>query len=329
MKQIYYYIIDYKEIHPIRFWIIIIGVIIFLSVVFYILNRLLKNTRKINTNNIENEKNLQIEAKPDITEDLEPSKKQVIINNSNNSKLLIGIITAQLAIIIFLIGIVFIHEKTANNISENPSISTSEYVFGIDISQYQGKIDWGEVRTSHHPIEFVFIRSTMGVDGIDRYFEQNWNNAKTYNYIRGAYHYYRPNENSTRQFENFKSVVRLEKGDFFPVLDIEKESRFGREKLREGVLNWLKLAEEEYGVKPIIYTGLKFYQHILKGHVDEYPLWIAAYSGKHRLNNVDWTFHQFTEKVRIKGIRSTVDGNDFKRELIELDKLRLTNPNMQ
>lgn len=329
MKQIYYYIIDYKEIHPIKFWSIIIGVIIFQSVIFYIINRLLKSTRKIKTNKLEKEKKLQIEAKPEIVEDLEPSKEQAIINKSNSSKLLIGIITAQIAIIIFLLGIVFFYEKTADNISENPSISSSEYVFGIDVSHYQGKIDWNELSTSHHSIEFIFIRATMGVDDIDRCFERNWNNAKANNYIRGAYHYYRPNENSTKQFENFKSVVRLENGDFFPVLDIEKESRFGREKLREGVLNWLKLAEEEYGVKPIVYTGLKFYQHILKGHIDDYPLWIAAYSGKHRLKPVEWTFHQFTEKVRVKGIKSTVDGNDFKGDLIELNKIRITNTNTQ
>jgi lysozyme len=325
MKQIYYYIIDYKEIHPIRFWIILIMVFVFLAVIWFVINRLLKSNKKIKTSNLEKE--IQTEVKSDIAEVIEPSKEEVNGSNTNKSRLLL--ITILFSIIISLSGIIFFYEKSVNNINENPSISSSEYVFGIDISQYQGKIDWSEVRTSHHPIEFVFIRATMGEDGIDRYFKRNWENAKKHNYVRGAYHYYRPNENSTKQFENFKSVVKLKQGDFIPVLDIEKESRYGRKNLREGVLNWLKLAEKEYGAKPIIYTGLKFYQHVLKGHVDEYPLWIAAYSGKHRLNNVDWTFHQFTEKVRIKGIRSTVDGNDFKRELIEMDKLRITNANTQ
>jgi lysozyme len=327
MKQIYYTIIDYKEVHPVRFWVLIIGVIIFLTGTIYILNRWLKSTKKIKTDNPD--KNIEIEAKSDSKEDLEVSEEKVIRNNSNISKLLIGIITVQMAIIIFLLGVIIFYQKSSNNKSENTSISSSEYVFGIDISQYQGEIDWIEVRTSHHPVEFVFMRATMGEDGIDRYFKRNWENAKKHNYVRGAYHYYRPNENSTKQFENFKSVVKLKQGDFIPVLDIEKESKYGHKNLREGVLNWLKLAEQEYGVKPIIYTGLKFYEHILKGHVDEYPLWIAAYSNKHRLDNVDWTFHQFTEKVRIKGIRSTVDGNDFKGELIELDKLRITNANTQ
>lgn len=319
MKEFYYYTLDFKEIHPIRFWGIIIGFPIILTVLWLIINKLIKYRRPNNKGNINKAVITKIEIESAADEKIETSKKQVIRNIISNSKLLVSAIIVQFTIIVFLIGFFFFYEKSINNKIENPSISNSEYLFGIDISQYQGKIDWSEVRTSHHPIEFVFIRATMGEDGNDRYFKQNWESAKKHNYVRGAYHYYRPNENSTKQFENFKSVVKLEQGDFIPVLDIEKESKYGRKNLREGVLNWLKLAEKEYGVKPIIYTGLMFYQHILRGHVDEYPLWIAAYSGKDRLNNVEWTFHQFTEKVRVKGIRATVDGNDFKGELKDLD----------
>lgn len=212
-------------------------------------------------------------------------------------------------------------DDKVNSIIENPSISNTEYTFGIDISHYQGRINWNEMRTSKHPIKFVFIRSTMGIDGVDKRFRENWRNAKKHNYVRGAYHYYRPDENSAKQFKNYKEQVKIETGDFIPILDIEKESKYGRESLRKGVLNWLKLAEQEYGVKPMIYTGLNFYQHILKGHVDDYPLWIAAYSGKHRLKNEKWTFHQFTEKVCVKGIKTTVDGNDFKGKTEDLKKM--------
>ena len=212
-------------------------------------------------------------------------------------------------------------DDKVNSIIENPSISNTEYTFGIDISHYQGIINWNEMRTSKHPIEFIFIRSTMGIGGVDKHFRENWRNAKKHNYVRGAYHYYRPNENSAKQFKNYKEQVKIETGDFIPILDIEKESKYGRESLRKGVLNWLKLAEQEYGVKPMIYTGLNFYQHILKGHVDDYPLWIAAYSGKHRLKNEKWTFHQFTEKVCVKGIKTTVDGNDFKGKTEDLNKM--------
>jgi len=213
--------------------------------------------------------------------------------------------------------------RLAIDTPENTAISNTGYTFGIDVSHYQGKINWGKVKTSSHPIEYVFIRATMGKNRKDHQFLQNWKSAKKHNYVRGAYHYYRPSENSTKQFNNFKSVVKLETGDFIPILDIEKESVFGRKNLRKGILNWLKLAEETYGVKPMIYTGLSFYNHVLKGYVDNYPIWIAAYSGKHRVKNTDWMFHQFTEKVIIKGINEYVDGNDFNGTLEDLKKITL------
>lgn len=242
-------------------------------------------------------------------------------NSPISSKVWIGIAIAQFVIIIVFLILFVPSLRGRFSRAENPFISSSKYVFGIDVSHYQGKINWREMRTSHHPIEFVFIRATMGVDGVDRRFATNWKQAKDYGYIRGAYHYYRPNENSTQQFENFKAQVKLGKGDFVPILDIEKESKYGRDNLRAGVLNWLELAEKEYGVKPMVYTGLNFYKHVLKGHIDDYPLWIAAYSGKHRLKNQRWDFHQFTEQVRIKGIGTTVDGNDFNGSLEALKRM--------
>ncbi len=66
----------------------------------------------------------------------------------------------------------------------------------------------------------------MGADGQDVQFKSNWKNAKANNYLRGAYHYYRPNENSVLQFENFSKMVKLDPGDFPPVLDIEEMGKY-------------------------------------------------------------------------------------------------------
>ena len=162
----------------------------------------------------------------------------------------------------------------------------------------------------------------MGDDGVDSRFKTNWKNAKKYGYIRGAYHYYRPNENSTKQFKNFSKNTVLEKGDFIPILDVEEPSKFGKKNLQAGVLNWLKLAEKKYGVKPMIYSGRTFYENQLKGVIDKsYPIWIASYSGKRKVKHINWKFHQFTERVKVKGIRGRVDGNDFKGSLTDLGKM--------
>jgi lysozyme len=309
MRSIYYNIIDFKEIHPIRFWILLIGVLLLFIMLVYLLKKGLLKYKKKSIRDIE-------------MSHFNPGVKNKSDKNSSGfigkTKALIGVIIGQFIIIIVLC-VTFYNSK--NSRVEDPSISSSEYTFGIDVSHYQGIINWNEMRTSRHPIEFVFIRSTMGVNGVDKRFAENWEKAKEHNYVRGAYHYYRPNENSTKQFENYKSQVKIKSGDFIPILDIEKESRSGRKNLKKGVLNWLKLAEKEYGAKPMIYTGLSFYQNILKGSVDGYPLWIAAYSGKRRLKKEKWTFHQFTEKVNVKGISTTVDGNDFKGEIADLKKM--------
>ncbi len=220
--------------------------------------------------------------------------------------------------LVFLVSIFFLNKKT---IIENTWISNSNYVFGIDVSHYQGRINWSKVKKSKHPIKYVFIRSTMGTDGVDSQFKRNWKHTKKQNYIREAYHYYRPNENSTAQFNLFASAITLQKGDFPPILDIEQKGSLSNNELREGVLNWLQLAEKKYGIKPVIYTGRKFYTDYLKGYVNDYPLWIASYSAKHKLNGINWEFHQFSEKVRIKGINHFVDGNDFNGNLDNLKRM--------
>lgn len=310
-RTIYNHIVDYKMIHPIRFWVFMIGVIILLALAVYLARRIFKKYRK------------RILLNRSVAPETNAIKKERTTNILKNYKVLLGVIIGEAFVIIWLGAILLTNYTAVEERMENPSISSSQYLFGIDVSHYQGRIDWTEMRTSHHPIEYVFIRSTMGIDGKDLQFEENWENALHNDYIRGAYHYYRPNENSAKQFENYAESVKLIQGDFIPILDIEKESRFGMENLRAGVLNWLQLAEETYGVKPLVYTGLKFYHDNLKGHIDEYPLWIAAYSGKHRVDGVDWQFHQFTEKVIVKGIKTSVDGNDFIGSLEDIETFRM------
>lgn len=311
IKNIYHHLLDYKIIHPIRFWVFAIGLILFLILCVYLVKKIIKRYRR------------QALLNRSSSSGIDEVQKGIFTSILKNHKLLLGIVVGQVLIIIVLVALVLTYNSPSAQRMENPSISSSKHLFGIDVSHYQGKINWIEMRTSHHPIEYVFIRATMGIDGKDNRFMENWANANHNNYIRGAYHYYRPNENSAQQFENYAKSVNLINGDFIPILDIEKESKFGRENLRAGVLNWLKLAEEKYGVKPMIYTGLKFYQANLKGHIDGYPLWIAAYSGKHRVVGVDWHFHQFTEKVIVKGIKTSVDGNDFIGSMADLNNLRI------
>lgn len=204
--------------------------------------------------------------------------------------------------------------------NENFDTKTS-VVFGLDVSQYQGNINWKKVATQKkHPIQFVVVRATMGADRRDKQFEKNFFQAKKNGFLVGSYHYYDPNENSTLQAKNFLDNVRLQTGDLIPVLDIEEESEIqSMEDLKKGIKNWLDIIEEKYGVKPIIYTGFSFWNDYLKKDFAEYPLWVAAYSQDKRnhshVKNAE--IHQFSDKIKVPGImENTVDGNDIKKEVL-------------
>ena len=192
---------------------------------------------------------------------------------------------------------------------------------GLDVSEYQGKIRWTYVDTleNKYPLHFVFIRATVGKDRKDRQFNTNWLGAKENKMIRGAYHYYRPNENSIEQAELFIKTVTLQKGDLPPVLDIEKlPKNQSVENLKLGLKRWLNAVESHYGVKPIIYTGERYYDDFLKEEFSDYLFWIANYNFYREEIAEDWLFWQFTEKASVPGIKGNVDVNIYNGDLQQL-----------
>lgn len=207
---------------------------------------------------------------------------------------------------------------------ELPTARMSGYaVHGIDVSHYQSRIDWPEVAAQD--IHFAFIKASEGMSLADSLFLTNWEAAKAAGIKRGAYHFFRPGTPVYEQLANFKMAVKLEIGDLPPVLDVEvfDEESMPKVKLISEVLTWLYLAEIHYGVKPILYTNLKFYNKYLAGHFDEYPLWVARYSS--RVPSLacgrDWQFWQYGNRGELDGIRGPVDFNIFKGSIRELDSM--------
>ncbi len=173
-------------------------------------------------------------------------------------------------------------------------------------------------------MKFVFIRATAGKDKTDSYFKTNWKEAGNKGFMRGAYHYYRPNENSLKQADNFIKAVKLNKGDLPPVLDIEKiPSKQSMDSLKTGLKRWLDKVEKHYGVKPIIYSGESFYTDFLKKEFEGYNLWIANYSFFEDEIRREWLFWQFTDKASLNGIEGNVDINIYNGNLAGINKLIL------
>jgi len=194
-------------------------------------------------------------------------------------------------------------------------------VIGIDVSEFQGRVDWDEVAIleEKYPVQFVFIRATAGNDRVDSKFKKNWEGAKEHKIMRGAYHYYRPNENSIEQANLFIKTVKLKSGDLPPVLDIEKlPKNQPLDSLKKGLKRWLNKVETHYGVRPIIYTGERYYDDFLKEEFSEYLFWIANYNFYREKIDEDWLFWQFTEKASLKGIKNRVDVNIYNGDLQQL-----------
>lgn len=201
-----------------------------------------------------------------------------------------------------------------------PRISGFE-VHGIDISHHQKRINWNRVKSDS--IDFVFMKATEGENFRDPNFEFNWRSAKEKNIIRGAYHFYRPSVHSSVQAQNFIKAVKLSSGDFPPVLDLEVSDNRPKRIVIDGAKNWLKIIEQHYGVKPILYVNRNWFEEYVDGNFDDYIVWMAAYTvyPKPKLvNGKEWHFWQYTNRGRINGINGAVDLNVFNGSKEDLEK---------
>lgn len=197
-------------------------------------------------------------------------------------------------------------------------------VHGIDISHYQSFVNWDTVAAQD--IHFAFVKATEGLMMSDTMFCHNWTEMKRVGLKRGAYHFYRPTISAREQADNFSRLVEMEYGDMPPVLDVEVLDGVSKTILINGIRTWLYQIEIRYNVKPIIYTNLKFYNKILAGHFNDYPVWIARYSFREPIlaSGRDWHFWQYGNRGRIKGVFGNVDFNVFNGTELDLERLCLT-----
>ena len=189
--------------------------------------------------------------------------------------------------------------------------------FGVDLSHYQEREDiiWDSLYLKKNSIklEFAIFRATMGNDGADKNFLYFWKKARKHNLIRGAYHYYRPDEDPVLQANLYLKTIKLEKGDFLPILDVEK---LPKKKSRTQFLNdiqiWLDIVEKKYGRRPILYTYISFYEDYLYAKFKKYPLWIANYNNVLSPTSIhSWKMWQFTENGITPGSKVKLDLNIY------------------
>lgn len=192
-------------------------------------------------------------------------------------------------------------------------------VHGIDVSKYQGQIDWEQVRAAG--VSFAFIKATEGGDRLDSRFRENWEASRRAGVPRGAYHFTYWCRPMADQIAWFKRNVPVEPDALPPVLDVEWNFQsptcprrvpvaLAQAKMRE----FLHAMERHYGKKPIIYADIKFHREVLAGNeFAEYPFWVRSVAAvpHERYPGRRWAFWQITATGRVAGINTPVDRNVF------------------
>jgi GH25 family lysozyme M1 (1,4-beta-N-acetylmuramidase) len=202
-------------------------------------------------------------------------------------------------------------------------VTTSNYREGIDVSHWQGNIDWLQVAGAGK--SFAIAKATEGVGYKDDKYDQNKAGAMGNGLKFGAYHFARPENNAVREADWFVDNAAYQRGMLIPTLDLERTGGRGPSGLTNWTKNWLARVEERLGVKAMIYMSPSFWRENLNNtrwFADNgYDvLWIAHWGVQtpappaENWGGKGWTFWQYTSDGRVPGISGRVDLNRYRYE---------------
>jgi lysozyme len=202
-------------------------------------------------------------------------------------------------------------------------------LFGIDVSYYQGDINWPEVKAAG--VQYAIMRVSHSLIFEDPKFEEYWAAAEAQGIPRGAYQYFEPDEDPIAQADLLLDKLAAHgQGELPPVIDVESDGGLPPATVASKVGQWIDHVENALGVKPIIYTGFYFWRDNVGGSTafSQYPLWHAQYSDVACPTIADawedWAFWQTSGSGSVSGISANVDLNQFNGSLEDL--LQLAGP---
>jgi len=199
-------------------------------------------------------------------------------------------------------------------------VNSITLVNGIDVSHWQGSINWNNVYNAGE--RFAFVKASEGTGFQDPNFVTNMNNGKNAGLLVGSYHFARPDlgNNATLEARYFISVSKnyLTQGYLRPVLDLETGSSLGKTRLSNWVNEFMNTVKREAGVEPIIYVNVYYATNYLDSSVSKYTLWIAHWTynpngnpGSTGVWGTNWSFWQYTNQSSVSGISGAVDADLF------------------
>jgi len=211
-----------------------------------------------------------------------------------------------------------------------------QFVSGIDVSNWQGTIDWDEVKNDGQV--YAWSKATEGMTYQDPQFINNITNGLSAGVVMGAYHFARPDNNlATEDAANFLTHASQYIGPGFlpPVLDLENPYSGGQailltdlftsSELSIWALEWMNIVENETGVAPMIYINGN-YANYLNSSLNAYGLWFAQPDELMTPpTNIgswsNWSFKQYSWWGDVSGIVGDVDLNIFNGSITEFNDL--------
>jgi lysozyme len=208
----------------------------------------------------------------------------------------------------------------SGNVFSSNHLKPKDYpIHGIDVSKFQGDIDWNAV--AYSGVKFAWIKATEGGDRADARFQANWEGAKAAGIPHGAYHFVYWCRPPLEEINNFEQNAPVENDALPPVLDVEAtptsptcHRHLSQSEAIADMQVMLLEMERHYRKRPIIYTTVDFYEAILSdGALMDYPIWVR--STKHhpavKYGSRAWHFWQYQSDGRVPGIGGDVDKDAF------------------
>jgi lysozyme len=200
-------------------------------------------------------------------------------------------------------------------------------ITGVDVSIYQGNVNWTQIKGSGR--QFAFARISDGLNSPDSKFAQNWPAMKAAGIVRGSYQFFRPSQDPAAQaqmvIDKLAAAGGLKPGDLPPVLDLESADGLASSVVIAKAKTWLTKVEAATKVKPIVYTAA-FMSSVIGTGFGGYTLWVANYGTTCPTMPSGWTnwhFWQNSDNGNVPGISGNVDTDFFNGTLPQLQALTI------
>ena len=218
------------------------------------------------------------------------------------------------SIIILIIVIIQITNSKAFAI--NPS--NNEIYEGIDVSRWQGTINFQEVANSG--IDIVYIKATQGTTYVSPLFEEQYTNARNNGLKIGFYHYVtaRTVEQARNEAQFFASKISVKQVYCKLAIDFEEFGNLSTQEINAIGLAFIKRLEEITNKPVVVYSNTYTARTIWNGEITNYPLWVAEYGVSRPEDNGKWNTYegwQYTNMGNISGINGNVDINRFTKDI--------------